>query len=124
MPHDGQDLRLDAPVIVPDLLATTKAAVPSARAILDIATEKLRAMVTDGGRISGALIEENQTAAHGLAWLATYVESLGQMQGWAERLDAEGKFGEVEQLIHQIAFGEYLSRWRSSTSWPRWVSLA
>ena len=30
------------------------------------------------------------------------------MQNWAERLAAEGKFGEVEQLIHQIAFGEYL----------------
>ncbi len=24
------------------------------------------------------------------------------------RLQADGKFGEVEQLIHQIAFGEYL----------------
>jgi (2S)-methylsuccinyl-CoA dehydrogenase len=60
------------------------------------------------GRVSGALLEENQTAAHGLAWLATYVESLRQMQAWAERLHGEGKFGEVEQLIHQIAFGEYL----------------
>ncbi len=30
------------------------------------------------------------------------------MQDWALRLQADGKFGEVEQLIHQIAFGEYL----------------
>ncbi len=30
------------------------------------------------------------------------------MQRWAEALTAEGKFGETEQLLHQIAFGEYL----------------
>ena len=53
-------------------------------------------------------MEENQTAAHGLAWLATYVESLRQMQKWAEGLKANGQFGTMEQLIHQIAFGEYL----------------
>jgi len=108
MPHDGQDLNLNAPAILPDLLQTTKAAVAPAEAILATATERLRAMVTQDGRISGALIEENQTAAHGLAWLATYVESLRQMQGWAERMQDAGTFGETEQLIHQIAFGEYL----------------
>ena len=30
------------------------------------------------------------------------------MQRWAEALEAHGKFGEIEQLLHQIAFGEYL----------------
>ncbi len=30
------------------------------------------------------------------------------MQKWAEKITEAGKFGEVEQLIHQIAFGEYL----------------
>jgi (2S)-methylsuccinyl-CoA dehydrogenase len=30
------------------------------------------------------------------------------MQNWAEALQASDRFGEVEQLIHQIAFGEYL----------------
>ncbi len=65
-------------------------------------------MVTEDGKVSGALLEANQTAAHGLAWLATYVEALRQMQGWAERLEGEGRFGETEALIHQIAFGEYL----------------
>jgi (2S)-methylsuccinyl-CoA dehydrogenase len=32
------------------------------------------------------------------------------MQNWANRLTENGKFGEVEQLIHQIAFGEYLGQ--------------
>jgi (2S)-methylsuccinyl-CoA dehydrogenase len=53
-------------------------------------------------------MQPNQTAAHGLAWLATYVEALRQMNAWARRLDQDGTFGEVEQLILQIAFGEYL----------------
>jgi (2S)-methylsuccinyl-CoA dehydrogenase len=58
--------------------------------------------------VDATLLDMDQYAAHGLAWLATYVESLRQMQGWAERLQAEGRFGEMEGLIHQITFGEYL----------------
>jgi len=110
MAHDGQDLAAAGvtATLLPDLLALTAASVAPAEAILDRATAAVRAMATDGDRVSGTLMERNQTAAHGLAWLATYVESLRQMQGWAERLDAEGRFGEIEQLIHQIAFGEYL----------------
>jgi (2S)-methylsuccinyl-CoA dehydrogenase len=94
--------------ILTNLLSLTRAALPPLEALQQAATESVRAMVTDGDRVSGTLIEQNQTAAHGLAWVATYVESLRQMQDWAERLQAEGKFGEVEQLLHQIAFGEYL----------------
>jgi (2S)-methylsuccinyl-CoA dehydrogenase len=109
MPRDGQTIA-DTPVILPDLLTLTRAAVAPAEALLATATERLRSELTENGRISGALLEANQTAAHGLAWLATYVEALRQMQAWAERLDGAGKFGEVEHLIHQIAFGEYLAQ--------------
>ncbi|MBY6201968.1 acyl-CoA/acyl-ACP dehydrogenase [Maritalea mobilis] len=107
MPRDGQPIP-ETDVILPDLLSLTKAAIAPAEALLATATERLRAEVTKDGRISGGLVEANQTAAHGLAWLATYVEALRQMQAWAEKLQGEGKFGEVEQLIQQIAFGEYL----------------
>ncbi|SMX40296.1 acyl-CoA dehydrogenase family protein [Maliponia aquimaris] len=109
MAHDGQDLTLGS-VILPDLLTLTGEAVPPVESILETAREKVREMVVQDGRVSGDLVEEFQFAAHGLAWLATYVESLRQMQHWAEKLTAEGTFGEVEQLIHQIAFGEYLSQ--------------
>ena len=108
MPHDGQDMTM-TPVLA-NLLKLTGAAVKPIQDILASATDLVRATVTDGDRVSGALIEQHQTAAHGLAWLATYAESLRQMQAWAERLQADGKFGEVEQLIHQIAFGEYLAQ--------------
>ncbi|MFD1509556.1 acyl-CoA dehydrogenase family protein [Lacimonas salitolerans] len=108
MAHDGQDMAVTQPVIFPDLLTLTGAAVAPAERILEKATARVRDAVSEGGRVSGALLEAEQTAAHGLAWLATYVESLRQMQKWAEALQADGKFGEIEQLIHQIAFGEYL----------------
>jgi (2S)-methylsuccinyl-CoA dehydrogenase len=112
MAHDGQDVTVATKgaktVILPDLLTLTGAAVAPVDGILDIARNRVRDMVSEGGRVSGALIEAHQTAAHGLAWLATYAQSLRQMQGWAERLSEQGKFGETEQLIHQIAFGEYL----------------
>jgi len=96
------------PTLLSDLLALTNAALPPVEAVLEIAREAVRNMVSEDGRVSGRLIEQNQTAAHGLSWLATYHQSLVQMQKWAERLAADGKFSELEQLIHQIAFGEYL----------------
>ncbi|WP_171125252.1 MULTISPECIES: acyl-CoA dehydrogenase family protein [unclassified Ruegeria] len=109
MAHDGQDMtQMTTSAILPDLLTLTRFAVPAVEAVFERARESVRAMVTKDGRVSGALIEANQTAAHGLAWLATYQQSLQQMQRWAEALDADGKFGEIEQLLHQIAFGEYL----------------
>jgi (2S)-methylsuccinyl-CoA dehydrogenase len=76
--------------------------------LFNVAVETVRAKVETNGRVSSKLIEENQTSAHGLAWLATYVEALRQMQKWALLLDADGAFSETEKLIHQIAFGEYL----------------
>ncbi|MBV1927069.1 MAG: acyl-CoA/acyl-ACP dehydrogenase [Rhodobacteraceae bacterium] len=99
---------LNTDTVLPDLLALTGAAIAPVHAIFETARDKLRAFLSENGRVSGPLIEANQTAAHGLAWLATYDQSLQQMQNWAEQLQADAKFGEVEQLIHQIAFAEYL----------------
>jgi len=110
MPHDGAAMPTNTarPALLDDLLTLTGAAVGPIADLLATATDKLRAMVSVDGRVSAAKLEENQVAAHGLAWLATYVESLRQMQAWAEKLSADGQFGEIEALIHQIAFGEYL----------------
>jgi (2S)-methylsuccinyl-CoA dehydrogenase len=97
-------------IIMDDLLELTGASLAPLGTLLDKATSAVRAQVTAEGRVSAKLIEENQTAAHGLAWLATYVQALRQMQAWAEKLHADGRFGETEQLLHQIGFGEYLAQ--------------
>lgn len=109
MAHDGQDLQMK-PILLPELLTLTGAAIAPLDAVLEAATQSVRTTVSKDGRVSGQLIEANQTAAHGLSWLATYVYSLRQMQQWGEKLQGEGKFSEMEQLIHQIAFGEYLAQ--------------
>ena len=108
MPHDGQTLS-HGPVLA-DLLALTEAALPEVEHLFQTAREALRARVTLGGKVSAAAMEDNQFAAHTLAWLATYTESLRQMRAWAGRTTQDGTFGEMEALILQIAFGEYLSQ--------------
>ncbi len=96
--------------LLPGLLAQTSAALAPLTQHLDRAKDAVRALVCKDGRPDGALVETHQTAAHALAWLATYVQALHQMQDWAARLDADQCFGEIEHLIHQIAFGEYLAQ--------------
>ncbi|MEM7630961.1 MAG: acyl-CoA dehydrogenase family protein [Pseudomonadota bacterium] len=108
MAHDGQDLGHMTPVLLDNLLELTGEAIAPLESVLDTARDRVRTLVSAEGRVCSALVEQHQTAAHGLAWLATYVEALRQMQKWAMALDAQSKFGEVEALIHQIAFGEYL----------------
>ena len=101
-------IRTPETALLPDLAALTADAVPAAETLLLAARRAVAEQVTVNGRVSGAELEASQFAAHGLAWVATYVEALRQMHGWAERLRAEGKFGELEGLILQIGFGEYL----------------
>ena len=108
MAHDGQDMGPVAPVLLDDLLTLTGAAIAPVEALTEAARTRLRTELSVDGRVSAALVEQNQTAAHGLAWLATYTESLRQMHKWATALNDQSKFGEVEALILQIAFGEYL----------------
>ena len=105
-------MALDSPdaVLMADLLPLTEQALPEIETLFDAAREALRSRVTLGGKISASALEEHQCAAHGLSWLATYVQALRQLRHWAGRLEAEGGFGEMEALILQIGFGEYLAQ--------------
>ncbi len=108
MPHDGQSVT-QSPLLA-DLLRLTAEALPEVESTFIAARENLRALVTVSGKVSAPALEEHQYAAHALAWLATYTESLRQMQAWALRLDAAGTFSEMEALLLQIAYGEYLQQ--------------
>ena len=116
MAHDGQNMTSSPTVVLPDLLDVSSKSLVKLEELFNVAVETVRAKVEINGRVSSKLIEENQTSAHGLAWLATYVEALRQMQKWALLLDADGAFSETEKLIHQIAFGEYLWQVRGGIS--------
>ncbi len=97
--------------LLEDLRAACAAAEEAARSVVDAARDGLRAR-TGGGRVSNRALEAEQSAAHALAWLATYAESLTRMREWADALEAEGRLGEMERLILQIGFGEYLAQVR------------
>jgi (2S)-methylsuccinyl-CoA dehydrogenase len=97
-----------------DLIATVRDAVIAAEKLHAKAKAGVRRAVADAGGIDQA-----QHAAHGLAWLSTYVEALRQLLKWAERIQAAGKLGELERLLlragateyaNQIAFGIPMSQ--------------
>jgi len=92
------------------LPATTRAAATAAEALLADAVLAVRSRVTRNGELSGRMIDREQRATHGLAWLATYVEAVRQLASYAERMHGAGRLGEVEELLVRIGVGEYLAQ--------------
>ncbi len=92
------------------LAALTASTVATLDLLLDKASRNVRSRVSEGERISLTLMEAEQRATHGLAWFATYVESLRQLDAYANRLSEQGRYGELEELIVRIGFGEYLAQ--------------
>jgi (2S)-methylsuccinyl-CoA dehydrogenase len=95
---------------VPELIPLLESATEAAAALRDRAVEAVAAKVSSGGKIDGAALEREQRAAHGLAWIATYVEAIRQITDYARRMEGEGRFGEMERLLVQIGAAEYLSQ--------------
>ncbi|MEW5704307.1 MAG: acyl-CoA dehydrogenase family protein [Pseudomonadota bacterium] len=95
---------------LPDLVGRAAKALAAAEKLVEAAREAVANRLTEDGQLKGALLDRHQFAAHGFAWLATYVEGLRQLLGWAKRLTEAGEFGERESLILEIAFGEYLAQ--------------
>jgi len=100
----------------PDLLASCRTALGAAAQLRDRARDRLAARLAPGGRLDGELLEREQHAAHGLAWLEVHVRSLEALLDWAERLRDAGRLGERERLQLGWGFAEYLAR--LSGGWP------
>ncbi len=82
----------------------------AAKGLLDCALDAVRDRVSESGRLGADKLEAEQRAAHGLAWLATYVEAIREMAAYAQRIGEEGRFGETERLLTRIGLGEYLAQ--------------
>ena len=96
--------------LLPLLLPFCAAAAEAAAGLVEAARAGLAERLAGGGRVSAAALEAEQFAAHGLAWAATYAAALRELARWAADLDAGGRLGEIERLILQIGFGEYLAQ--------------
>ncbi|HKF09559.1 MAG TPA: acyl-CoA dehydrogenase family protein [Xanthobacteraceae bacterium] len=93
-----------------ELIAVARQASQAAEALLDDATAAVRRRVTVDHQLDERLLDREQRAAHGLAWLATYVESVRQLSAYAERASARCTLGEVEKLLVRLGIGEYLAQ--------------
>ncbi len=94
----------------PELIPLLDEAAKAATTLRDRAIEAVAAKVSSGGKIDNAALEREQRAAHGLAWIATYVEALVQIASYAKRMEGEGRFGEMESLLAQIGAAEYAAQ--------------
>ena len=97
-------------IILDNLVEKTRLAVDAVDQLYNTARACVAERVWDGERYSSGLIEAGQHAVHGLAWFATYTETLRQTAKYAERVQREGRFGEIEMLLVQMLFGEYLNQ--------------
>ncbi len=104
----AENIRPDT-CLLPGLGNLMQEAIATVDSLFAMARTRVTARVSEGGRLSSAAMEREQHAVHGLAWFATYAETLRSLQGWCTALEAEGRLGELEQLIAQIGFGEYLN---------------
>jgi (2S)-methylsuccinyl-CoA dehydrogenase len=55
------------------------------------------------------LIDDEQHIVHGLAWYATYAETLREVASWAQALADNGQFGDTETALSTLLFAEYLN---------------
>ncbi|MGN6147049.1 MAG: acyl-CoA dehydrogenase family protein [Rhizomicrobium sp.] len=91
-----------------DLFSKCDRAVVAAEGFLSASKTAVAAKVVANGKVDAKALDREQRAVHAFAWYATYVEALRQMARWARRLSDEKRFGDIERLILQAAFGEYL----------------
>ncbi|MFN9934946.1 MAG: acyl-CoA dehydrogenase, partial [Hyphomonadaceae bacterium] len=99
-------LHLDlSPQTVPALLGDSAAALAP---IKTAALAFVRKRVAPTGKIDRKLIDQEQHIVHGLAWVATYVETLREVANWAVKLQEEGLFGETESALSCLLFSSYL----------------
>ena len=91
-------------------LLATERALAAAESLLAAARERLTARVAAGGAIDPERFIAEQSAGHAFAWMASYVEALRQLRSWAVRLDDDSRLSEIEALILEIGYGEYLAQ--------------
>ena len=61
------------------LIAASERALVAAESVLRIARARVGERIAPTGAIDAASLDREQIAAHGLAWMATYVEALRQI---------------------------------------------
>ena len=105
-------MTLAAEAAKPDLSGSVTAlaaeAAVAADRLLDRAVAASREVLGSGS--DAGLLDREQHRAHGLAWLATYVEAVRQLAAYAGRQEAAGRLGEIDRLLVQAGLAEYCAQ--------------
>ena len=72
-----------------ELITTLRQGVAAVEALFAEARRAVAGRVTVDGRPAPRMLDREQRAAHGLAWLATYVEAIRQLAAYAVLDDAD-----------------------------------
>jgi len=92
------------------LLATAQAALRVVRGYWERARSSAHEAVTHDGVIDARRFDSAQRRMHALAWIATAIEGLTQLERWCARLAHEGALSAGDRLVLCIGFGEYLGQ--------------
>jgi len=114
--HKGQGAMADTAaqietgILLDNLTGLMAEAVEATEGYFNAVRANASETLVSNGKPDRTALTANQHMAHGLAWLATYLETLRETANWAARLEGEGKFGEIEALLSQILFSEYCAQ--------------
>jgi len=86
------------------------AIVPLVRAYAEAASSAVAKFCIANDRVDSRLVEQNQRAVHGLAWMTTTVEAVVQTVNWATRLSEQGRLKQVDELALRVGVAEYLNQ--------------
>ncbi|MEZ5956674.1 MAG: acyl-CoA dehydrogenase family protein [Hyphomonadaceae bacterium] len=92
------------------LITQLGTAAAAAAAYADAARAAVRPLVSKGGKLDRVALDREQHIVHGLAWVATYAETLREVSDWARALGEADKFGETEQLLAKLLVAEYAAQ--------------
>ncbi|QZD94604.1 acyl-CoA dehydrogenase family protein [Qipengyuania gelatinilytica] len=97
-----------------DWIELARDACGEAQDYLDAVRAASAQLVAPDGKPQADLVEQHQRRLHGFAWIGTSVAALEAVADWAARSQRAGRFGEVEELVLKIGFGEYLHQLTSA----------
>ena len=93
-----------------ELITQLETVAAAADAYADAAKAAIRPLVSKDGKLDRLALDREQHLVHGLAWVATYAETLREVRDWARALSEAGKFGETEQLLSKLLASEYAAQ--------------
>ena len=93
-----------------ELLARAEVALKSVEDYVGLIKKRVQERVVVDGRAKSDLINREQRAVHGYAWVETTYTALLSVRDWAQDLLERNALKDADGLALEIAFGEYLTQ--------------